>query len=465
MFSFWKLRSRYERALLVVFILSMPFMHPRVDGDGIGYYAYLRSPLIDHNLRFASDWSNPSLLLTAYANRRLYVNPITKTGHLPNFYTVGPAMLWLPFVGAMHVGVLLADRMGAQIPPDGHSWPYLLALSGSTALYGFLGLCCSFLFARKYLEERWAFWATIGIWFASSLPVYIYLEPSWSHAHSAFCVALFLWYWDRTRGSRTLPQWAFLGLISGLMLDVYLPNGIFLLPAAFGCFSDYKASWDARRRLWVKIRSHLSFIAAAVLAFSPMLIARQIVYGSAFTSGMYGNIGWNWKSPAFRAVLFSHEHGLFLCTPVLLLAAIGLFAFCARRLQLGMVLASSAVAFYCLISFYPWWDGTVGFGNRFFISLTALFVLGLANLFSATARFLGDSNRAARRLIPITALLILWNLGLVYQWSQNLFPQVGPVYWKEVVYNQFHVVPPDAIHALSSRFLPKAQALDHTPKN
>ena len=35
------------------------------------------------------------------------------------------------------------------------------------------------------------------------LPVYMYFNPSWSHAHSAFIVALFVWYWDRTRTTRT----------------------------------------------------------------------------------------------------------------------------------------------------------------------------------------------------------------------------------------------------------------------
>ncbi len=45
-----------------------------------------------------------------------------------------------------------------------------------TTLYGFLGLYLAFRFACLYTQERWALLATLGIWFASSLPVYMYFN-------------------------------------------------------------------------------------------------------------------------------------------------------------------------------------------------------------------------------------------------------------------------------------------------
>src|SRR6202042_3601150 len=101
------------------------------------------------------------------------------------------------------------------------SQPYVLAMALGTSFFGFLGMLFSFLLAKRYVRGRWAFLATIGIWFASSLPIYMYFNPAWSHAHSAFTVALFLWYWERTREGRNWTQWATLGTISGLMMDVY----------------------------------------------------------------------------------------------------------------------------------------------------------------------------------------------------------------------------------------------------
>lgn len=71
-----------------------------------------------------------------------------------------------------------------------------------TAVYGFLAILISFALARRFVPENWAFLAALGIWFGSPLPVYMYFNPSWSHAQAAFVVALFIWYWIRTRGSR-----------------------------------------------------------------------------------------------------------------------------------------------------------------------------------------------------------------------------------------------------------------------
>src|SRR5579863_7014127 len=149
MFRYWASRSGFEKALIILFFVALPFIHPGVFSDGAGYYAYLRSPLIDHNFQFLSDWNDPpnpmlricrvcvpeaqqywdhraNRLLFINLNGRIHFNPITRTGHLPNFYTVGPAMLWLPAVGAAHLAVLAADRLGASIPADGHSWPYVI---------------------------------------------------------------------------------------------------------------------------------------------------------------------------------------------------------------------------------------------------------------------------------------------------------------------------------------------------
>src|SRR6202048_987748 len=99
----------------------------------------------------------------------------------------------------------------------------------TTPFYGFLSLLLMFRMSRKYFEQHWAFLATIGIWLASSLPVYMYFNPSWSHAFSAFSVSLYLWYWDRTKLARTPAQWAALGAFAGLMGNVYYPNAILLI--------------------------------------------------------------------------------------------------------------------------------------------------------------------------------------------------------------------------------------------
>ena len=46
----------YSKALLILFILTLPLVNPWIRGDGVGYYAFARSLLIEHKLDFTKDW-------------------------------------------------------------------------------------------------------------------------------------------------------------------------------------------------------------------------------------------------------------------------------------------------------------------------------------------------------------------------------------------------------------------------
>jgi hypothetical protein len=454
--SRWRSVSGYRKAFVILFFLTLPFLDGKVEGDGIGYYAYLRSPLIDHNLAFATDWPSPHDIEKVLLVDHFLSNPVRKAGHPPNFYTVGPALLWAPFVMSAHVVVIALNGLGVHIPPDGLSWPYMAAMRLATALYAFAGLWLSFLMARKFVAERWAFWATIGIWFGSSLPVYMYLHTSWSHAHSAFAASLFLWYWLRTREARTARQWLVLGLLAGLMIDVYYLNGVFLLAPAWEAGAAYARAWQTPSStlnlLANTLQGHALGVLGGLAALLPTFITRQIVFGNPFAVGPYSFGLWNWNAPAFGQVLFDGTHGLFVVTPILVLAFLGLFSLWRLDRSFGSICLSIAIIFYCLISFYPWWNGVYSFGNRFFVSLTPLFVLGLAAALSVATRLWGTARSASLRLVPVILIFVIWNLGLVYQWRTHLMPSRSEIYWEEVIYTQFRDVPRQALHDLAAKF-------------
>ncbi len=444
--------TKYEKILVFLFLLTLPLCNPWVRGDGVGYYAFARSLLIEHRLDFTKDWQSAN---TSFRMGRtdgegnIAPEQYTSTGHLNNHFSIGPAILWSPFLVVAHVGVLGYDRLGGRIPADGFSKPYMVAMALGTAVYGFLALLISFALARRYVSERWAFLATVGVWFASSLPVYMYFNPSWSHAHSAFTVALFIWYWIRTRSARTWPQWAILGAIGGLMMDVYYVSGVLLLMPLLESLQGY---WNARKgggmpavaRLFV---GNVIFAIALLAAFLPTLVSKRIIYGGYLTSG-YEHL-WVWTSPWLLKACFSADHGLFSWTPILFAAVIGLFFLRRydRELSLYLILVFAAVLY--TIGCYESWDGLSSFGNRYFIELTPLYVLGLAALFDWLGRVWSE-RRAAAVSAGATAALILWNLGLIFQWGTHLIPARGPISWREAAYNQFAVVPVEASQTLKN---------------
>src|SRR5882762_7359261 len=92
-------RRRMRRAiaykvLILIFLVTLPLSNPWVRGDGVGYYAYIRAVLIEHDLNFEYDWlhANPSFRLGRVdAEGRLTPENYTATHHINNHFSVGPA--------------------------------------------------------------------------------------------------------------------------------------------------------------------------------------------------------------------------------------------------------------------------------------------------------------------------------------------------------------------------------------
>src|SRR5215469_16398422 len=441
-------QRRPEISLLVIFVLTLPLLNPWVRGDGVGYYAYARAPLIEHDLDFTHDYQFANEgFREARCDEKGNPKPEyrTSTGHLDNHFTVGPAMLWSPFLLVAHAAVIVARTLGSDIPANGFSWPYRYAMAFATGLYGFLGLFISFRLARKYVEPLWSFVATIVIWWASSLPVYMYFNPSWSHAHSAFVVALFLWYWDATREHRSLAQWLVLGLIVGLMLDVYYMNlmlvTVLAVEAAAQYLEIFRSGHSVASSFLTLFTRQFLFSCVVCVVMLPTFLSRWIVYGGPFKTGYLSVRDFLWRSPVFLDVLFSSNHGLLSWTPLAAFAILGLLFFAIRSPKIGVPCFSALAAFYLFISYYPDWAGISSYGNRFFISLTPLFILGLAYLLERLATRFERPGAAVAVSAGILACFVLWNLGLIYQWGAHLVPARGPISFLEAAHNQFFVVP------------------------
>lgn len=428
-----------------MFLLTVPMVRPWIHGDGRGYYAFARALLFQHNLDFELDWyrgyeSNPLV-----SDPSFHAKYLTPNGHIGNHWTIGPAILWSPFLlTARAIAPLLDEVRGTHFANDGFSKPYMIAMAVGTLLYGFLTLWISLRLARKYLPERWAFLAVVGIWLASSFAFYLYVEPSFAHTPAAFLTALFVWYWDRTRENRRRRDWILLGVIAGLMVDTYYPNALVLVVLLAESLVAYWKAWRerARERMAKQLVNNLLFAAAAALLFLPTLVTKKVLWGNYFRTGY--TQAWYWNSPAFFQVCFS-SHGVFSWTPILIPSVIGLYLLRKTDRVLSYTLLATLFAFTYFVGCYQDWHATPSFGNRFFISLTIFFILGLAALMKELDSFL----RHGRVLWPAVAsivLLIFWNCGEIYQFSNHLVSAYGEVSWSQIVHNQIAVVPSQMAH-------------------
>ena len=193
----------------------------------------------------------------------------------------------------------------------------------------------------------------------------------------------------------------------------------------------------------------------------PTLITRKIIFGGMFRFGAYAILPWDWRAPFWRSVLFSSDHGMWSWTPLLAFAILGLFLPFPGTKRIKLYLALATVTFFYVISSYPFWDGLASFGNRFFISLTPVFVFGLAllleragGLFPLFPIWLAYATQGL-----VVALFALWNLAFIFQWGTHMVPVRGNISWSTMVHNQFVEVPERMTQSLEMYFLRRGEMM------
>jgi hypothetical protein len=404
---------------------------PRVDGqligsDGIYYYVYARSLVVDRDLDFTNEYAYFRLPASAW--------PRTATGMAPNQYAIGPALLWLPFFLAAHLVAQAGQILGFSSTADGYGPLYQAAISVGSMVYGALGFALAYHCSARLFSGRAVALAVSALWLASNAFYYLVFEPSMAHMASLFCTALLLsiWFLRFRDPEPPAPGWgALLGGACGLVLLVRLQDATMLIVPLGALLM--RLGQAARRRDWGELRRWLSLAGLAgvclPLAFMPQLLVWQALYGTWAVSPYLSDHSpaFSWLAPQIGGVLFSTFHGLFAWHPVYLLALLGLACLSRRDrwLALGM-LAALAANTYIVAAWWAWWQGD-SFGGRMFLNATWIWVFGLAALI--------DWAYARRRLAPAVVLgvaLIGWNGLALAQYRLGYVPMGQPLTWQQM---------------------------------
>lgn len=331
--------------IIIIYLLGF-FTHAfilgkTVYGDGIYYYAWLRSAMVDGDINFANDYAalGAGQLLTA-------------KGLPGNIYSVGPALLW-------SAQFLLTHRL---VTSDGFSLPYQLTIGLTGVFFALLGLLLLYRTLAKFFSKVTAALTVIAVAFATNLFFYGSLDTVNSHALSFFAASLFLALLTQPN-TQPLLLGASVGLLALIRPQDAL-FGILFLPRV-------------NRKTIVPIAS------GALLAFLPQLLAWQTLYGKFWVSPYLDRgYGFNFWEPHLVEVLFSPKSGLILWTPVVAVALAGFvlseFPKAFNRWLIALVIF---LQLYLVASWTTWWQGA-SYGGRMFISLLPLLSLGLATVFT-----------------------------------------------------------------------------------
>ena len=182
-----------------------------IGSDGLGYYAHIRSLVIDHDLQYGNEFRDFNPFHHAVQD---FQKP-TRTGHVANKYPIGPALLWAPFFIAAHLLTISLNLFGCHFPVDGYSLFYQLFIGFGTTFYGILGLCYIFAICRRYFSEQVTVSAIATIFLSTNLIYYFGREPSMSHVLSMFAVSQFLYLSLRDFAEKTVRSFMICGLAAG----------------------------------------------------------------------------------------------------------------------------------------------------------------------------------------------------------------------------------------------------------
>ncbi|GAB4112597.1 MAG: hypothetical protein OHK0050_14200 [Roseiflexaceae bacterium] len=410
-------RQAYAWILAAYVLVTIITFVPSIKGDGMRYYAYLRSLTLDGDLQFTDEFTalDPQGFDPAQV-------PPTDTGLVPNNASVGPAIAWAPTYMLAHLLALIGPSFGLDWLADGYSRPYIVLVSFGSCLAGLITMCGSYRIARRWVDPASSTLMVLSLLLGSNLLYYAMREGSFAHSVSAATATLYVLAWLRLEEHPSLVRWAALGAAAGGVAVTYWIGALtFVLPL----LSFVRLAWLAWQQPAAQRMQHLGQlllggVVAALLAlvvFLPQMLAWWVVYGSPLVIPHGGDYVRPRNSQALR-LLFSHLYGLLPWTPAFFAGMIGLPLLRRRSpwLTIGLLLSAAAYFFYNA-SLGRWYAGG-SFGLRRLTLLSPWFAIGLALLL--------DRLRQIRPGMPIglVALMSAWAIMLLVRYDFYLIPHL-----------------------------------------
>lgn len=339
---------------VLFFLLKALYLEKTVYGDGIFYFSWLHSVIVDQDINFHNEY--------AFFNVQQL---ITKNGLLGNQFAIGPALFWSPIYVVVHT----------ILKGDGFSFFYQVSIGLLSVGYAIAGLILLYRALNSLFAAKTVLIATVATAFGTNLFFYGSLDPVNSHAVSFFAATVLL-----NIIIHTYPNYLLAGFFAGVLGAIRIQDSAFIgipLLLLIYQFVIYKTKI-------IIIGKHVFQL---IIGWSiPLLLqfgSWYLLYGDIRIPYLERGYGFNFFNSQGFSVLFSHNNGLFFWTPLVLIAVIGLFTQYKKKLfHLSFITLLFFIwQTYLIGSWSIWWQGA-SFSGRMYISLIPFLSLGLASLFS-----------------------------------------------------------------------------------
>lgn len=341
-----------------------------LEADAKGYYAYLPAVFIYDDLNFS--FFHEIEEVKYYDQNLFYDYRSGAEGKMINKYYCGTAVATAPFFLMAHG---ITKMKGGDA--DGYSKLYPIFINLAALFYLLAGL----IFLRRILAQfNSSEWqkaiVLVAAVFGTNLFYYTVVEPGLSHVYSFAFMTMFFYYakaYFTTHAPKTL---ILLGGVIGMIVLIRPINGLvlFSLPFFAGSFPVLKDGIRAAlKRFWPLLIGSI----AAIAIVSIQLVIYKLSTGSYLVYS-YSQEGFNFGSPHIIDILFSYRKGLFLYTPLFLVALVGLYyVWKSSRFQFFAWTLFFLLITYIFSSWWMWYYGG-SFSSRVYVEYISFFMILLA---------------------------------------------------------------------------------------
>jgi hypothetical protein len=275
-----------------------------------------------------------------------------------------------------------------------------------TNLMALAAIALAYKSARLFASPRVSAWASLMAFWGTPALYYSTIEPLNTHAPGMLLTSLLVYGWLKLshQGERQAPL-AFLGLglSAGLATLVRWQLALNILP--LGLVLAYRLV-KAPRSQW---RNVLAFCLGFLAFVWHLMYTWNWMFGSPLVipAEARGHAGFLGPPVHLLKVLFSDERGLFVWSPLTLLATLGLIGLARRhRQQSGVLIGIIALQALMNGGVADWWGGW-SFGMRRMTELYPIFVIGLAVFLSRLPPLVQRWPALYRGAIHVLAVLAL----------------------------------------------------------
>ncbi len=405
---------------ITALLMSSKMSRSIIVSDGEGYYLYLPSAFIHHDL--SMEWTQP--LQQADPNKQASLphqpadwyglSPFRKGAYLDK-YPIGLAILWIPFFIAAHIMSIHTGH-----PATGFTIWYQVAIGFAGAFYTSLGCVMIYKLLRRYFSIKVSYLSVLTLLLGTNMLEYATQDSSFTHVYSLFLIATILYLTPAWYKNMTYRISILLAVLLALNVLVRSTNVLILLVMFLWNVTNLTQLRQRLALLWQQ-RIKLALMAGiGLIVCFPQLLYWHFITGKwLFYS--YGSAGFtNILHPHIIDILFSTDRGVFFWAPVLLLSLIGLGLLWRHLKEWATPIYVFLPVWLWLMASWESWQFGESYGHRAFIDIFPLLALALATVYSRA-----KSPTARYALLAIAGLGIFANLFLTYQFWILGLPAAG----------------------------------------